>query len=138
MPTPKSSAQTLARPDGKKLIAENQLLRLPNPVKGRRYTVDFNAPEFTCLCPVSGLPDFATILIRYQPREWIVELKSLKLYFNAYRDQGIFHEAVVNVILDDLNGLLKPWEIEVTGDFNVRGNIKTIVTARETYGNSKK
>lgn len=124
-------SQTTARPDGKKLIAENRLVRLPNPVTGRRYTVDFKAPEFTCLCPVSGLPDFATILIRYQPRKWIVELKSLKLYFNGYRDRGIFHEAVVNVILDDLNSLLQPWEIEVTGDFNVRGNIKTIVTASE-------
>ncbi len=79
---------------------------------------------------MSGLPDFATIIIKYVPKDWCVELKSLKLYFNQYRDRGIFHEDVVNVILDDLVKLLKPREMEVTGDFNVRGNIKTIVRAR--------
>lgn len=78
---------------------------------------------------MSGFPDFATIYIDYVPREWCVELKSLKLYFNNYRNKGIFHEDVVNVILDDLVKLLDPWEITVVGDFNVRGNIKTVVTA---------
>jgi 7-cyano-7-deazaguanine reductase len=91
--------------------------------------VEFTCPEFTCVCPASGLPDFATIAIRYQPGPWCVELKSLKLYFNRFRDRGIFHEDVVNVILDDLTELLDPWEMGVVGDFNVRGNIKTIVRA---------
>lgn len=118
------------RPDGRKIIAESRLERFPNRTKVRRYTVEFTCPEFTCICPMSGFPDFATIHIRYVPREWCVELKSLKFYINQFRDRGIFHEDVVNVILDDLKKLLDPWELQVVGDFNVRGNIKTIVTAR--------
>ncbi len=118
------------RPDGARMIREAKLLRFANRVKVRRYTVEFSCPEFTCVCPASGFPDFATINIKYVPHEWCVELKSLKLYLNQYRDRGIFHEDVVNVILDDLVKLLDPWSIEVVGDFNVRGNIKTIVTAK--------
>jgi 7-cyano-7-deazaguanine reductase len=118
------------RPDGKKLIRESRLMRFKNRTSVRRYTIEFTCPEFTCVCPASGLPDFATIKIKYQPHEWCVELKSLKLYINKYRDRGIFHEDVVNVILDDLVNLLDPWEMEVVGDFSVRGNIKTVVTAR--------
>jgi 7-cyano-7-deazaguanine reductase len=79
---------------------------------------------------MSGFPDFATIHIQYVPKEWCVELKSLKLYMNKFRDRGIFHEDVVNVILDDIVQLLDPWEAEVIGDFNVRGNIKTVVRAK--------
>ena len=118
------------RPDGAKMIAEAKLMRFPNRVSVRKYTVEFSCPEFTCVCPASGFPDFATIQIRYVPREWCVELKSLKLYLNQYRDRGIFHEDVVNVILDDLVALLDPWKAEVIGDFNVRGNIKTVVRAQ--------
>lgn len=121
---------TNARPDGARIIAEAKLVRFANRTKHRRYTVEFNCPEFTCVCPASGFPDFATITIKYVPRDWCVELKSLKLYINQYRDRGIFHEDVVNVILDDLVQLLKPWEMEVVGDFNVRGNIKTIIRAK--------
>jgi 7-cyano-7-deazaguanine reductase len=117
-------------PLGTKLIQKAKLERFANRTKVRRYTVDFNCPEFTCLCPMSGFPDFATIKIKYVPRNWCVELKSLKLYLNQYRDRGVFHEDVVNIILEDLVKLLDPWEAEVIGDFNVRGNIKTIVTAR--------
>jgi 7-cyano-7-deazaguanine reductase len=120
---------TNIRPDGAKMIAEAKLERFPNRTKVRRYTVEFHCPEFTCVCPASGFPDFATIHIKYVPRDWCVELKSLKLYINQYRDRGIFHEDVVNVILDDLVGLLDPWEMDVVGDFNVRGNIKTVVSA---------
>ncbi len=117
------------RPDGARMIRDARLMRFANRTKVRRYTVEFSCPEFTCVCPASGFPDFATINIRYVPRDWCVELKSLKLYFNQYRTRGIFHEDVVNVILDDLVTLLDPWEMEVAGDFNVRGNIKTVVRA---------
>lgn len=117
------------RPDGAKLIRQAKLQRFANRTRHRRYSVEFTCPEFTCVCPASGFPDFATLHIKYVPRDWCVELKSLKLYINKYRDQGIFHEDVVNVVLDDLVKLLDPWQIEVVGDFNVRGNIKTIVRA---------
>lgn len=117
------------RPDGAQIIREARLVRFENRTKVRRYQVEFSCPEFTCVCPASGFPDFATIHIKYVPRDFCVELKSLKLYLNQYRDRGIFHEDVVNVILNDLVQLLDPWQIEVVGDFNVRGNIKTIVRA---------
>lgn len=125
----KSITMKNERPDGRKIIADARLERFPNRTKHRRYTVEFACPEFTCVCPASGFPDFATVHIKYVPREWCVELKSLKLYINQYRDRGIFHEDVANVILDDLVKLLDPWEMEVVGDFAVRGNIKTIVRA---------
>ena len=121
------------RPDGARMIQEAKLERFANRTQVRRYTVEFSCPEFTCVCPASGFPDFATIHIQYAPKEWCVELKSLKLYLNQYRDRGIFHEDVVNVILDDLIKLLDPWEIEVVGDFNVRGNIKTVVRASHLH-----
>lgn len=124
-----SIALSNERPDGAKIIREARLERFSNRTKVRRYEVEFSCPEFTCVCPASGFPDFATIHIKYVPREWCVELKSLKLYLNQYRDRGIFHEDVVNVILDDMVKLLDPWDIQVVGDFNVRGNIKTIVRA---------
>lgn len=120
------------RPDGARMIREARLERFANRTKVRRYEVEFACPEFTCVCPASGFPDFATIHIKYVPREWCVELKSLKLYLNQYRDRGIFHEDVVNVILDDMVKLLDPWDIQVVGDFNVRGNIKTIVRAEHS------
>ncbi len=124
-----TTALSPLRPDGAKLIAKAKLMRFQNRVNVRRYNVEFTCPEFTCVCPASGFPDFATLQIRYVPREWCVELKSLKLYLNQYRDRGVFHEDVVNIILDDLIKLLDPWEAVVVGDFNVRGNIKTVVTA---------
>ncbi|HLD99991.1 MAG TPA: preQ(1) synthase [Bdellovibrionota bacterium] len=132
-----SIALSTLRPDGAKLIREARLQRFPNRTKVRRYEVEFSCPEFTCVCPASGFPDFATLHIKYIPRNWCVELKSLKLYINQYRDRGIFHEDVVNVILDDLIRLLDPWEIEVVGDFNVRGNIKTVVRAKHSRGRGK-
>lgn len=105
------------------------LERFENRTKHRKYKVNFECPEFTCLCPKSGFPDFATITISYVPDQWCVELKSLKLYINQFRDKGIFHEDVTNEIMDDLIQLLEPHEIRVLGDFNVRGNIKTIITS---------
>lgn len=115
---------------GQKMIEEAQLERFENRTKHRRYTVEFSCPEFTCVCPRSGFPDFATLHIKYVPDQFCVELKSLKLYINKYRNQNVFHEDVVNIILDDLVKLLDPFELEVVGDFNVRGNIKTIIRAK--------
>lgn len=115
---------------GEKAIRENQLERFENRTLTRRYTVEFECPEFTCICPRSGFPDFATIRIKYVPHKWCVELKSLKLYINGFRDTRVFHEDVTNRILDDLVKLLDPWDIEVVGDFNVRGNIKTVITSK--------
>jgi 7-cyano-7-deazaguanine reductase len=112
------------------MIAESTLEAVPNDNRERDYEIDFSIPEFTCLCPRSNFPDFATIHIKYVPDERLVELKSLKLYINRFRDQEMFHETAVNRILDDLVNLLNPRYIEVVGDFNVRGNIKTVVTAR--------
>jgi 7-cyano-7-deazaguanine reductase len=101
-----------------------------NPRPGRDYQVKFVFPEFTSMCPVTGQPDFATITIDYVPGKLCVEMKSLKLYFLAYRNKGIFYEAVVNTILDDLVATLDPRDITVTGDFAVRGGTAGVVTAR--------
>jgi len=98
-----------------------------NPEKSRRYDIEFTCPEWTAVCPRSGFPDFGIITIKYQPKEKCVELKSLKLYINSYRNMAIFHEAAVNKIMNDLAEVLEPHWIEVSGDFNVRGNIKTII-----------
>ena len=102
----------------------------PNPKPERDYEIRFECPEFTCLCPATGQPDFATIRIRYTPNERCVELKSLKLYLWTYRDTGAFHEAVTNKILDDLVAVTSPRFMEVEGDFYVRGGITTVVVAR--------
>ncbi len=101
---------------------------MPNPAPDRAYVISCVSPEFTCLCPISGFPDFATIRLRYVPDRSIVELKSLKLYINRYRDEHAFHEAVINRICDDLVTCIAPRWIEVVGDFHVRGNIKTVIT----------
>jgi 7-cyano-7-deazaguanine reductase len=101
----------------------------PNPRPQREYEIAFECPEFTCLCPLTGQPDFATIRIRYTPDQLCVELKSFKLYLWSFRDQGAFHEAVTNQILDDLVAALHPIRMVVEGDFKVRGGIHTVVTA---------
>lgn len=100
-----------------------------NPQLGRDYTIRIDAPEFTCLCPKTGQPDFANFLIEYVPEQLCVELKSLKLYFWSFRDQGAFHEAVTNRVLDDLVSVTNPHFMRVTGRFNVRGGIYTTVVA---------
>src|SRR4051794_8395944 len=104
-----------------------------NPHPGRDYEIEFVFPEFTSVCPVTGQPDFATITVRYIPGRKCVEMKSLKLYFFSYRNKGIFYEAVVNTILDDLLAVLKPRYMQVTGEFAVRGGMVGTVTAE--YGN---
>jgi 7-cyano-7-deazaguanine reductase len=102
----------------------------PNPSPARDYEIRFECPEFTCVCPMTGQPDFAVIRINYVPDRLCVELKSLKLYLWSYRDEGAFHEAVTNRILDDLIGALRPRRAEVIGDFFVRGGIHTVIAAR--------
>lgn len=99
-----------------------------NPRPERDYEIHMECPEFTCICPRTGQPDFATIRIDYVPDKLCVELKSLKLYLWSYRDEGAFHEAVVNRILDDLVQACRPRKMTVTGDFNVRGGIRTTIT----------
>jgi 7-cyano-7-deazaguanine reductase len=120
----------------------------PNPYPGRDYDVRMECPEFTSLCPLGGIegdatdlraleggaPDFATIHIRYTPGAKCVELKSLKLYLWSYRNDGVFYERAVNRILDDLAAAVEPKSMEVTGDFAVRGGIKSIITARVEAG----
>ena len=104
-----------------------------NPASGRDYTIHMEIPEFTCLCPKTGQPDFATLLIDYVPDTLCVELKSLKLYVWSYRDQGAFHEAVTNRILDDLVKAVQPRFLRLTARFNVRGGIYTTVVAEHKH-----
>jgi 7-cyano-7-deazaguanine reductase len=109
---------------------QRALETFPNPNPERDYEIRFECPEFTCLCPMTGQPDFATIRISYTPDRTCVELKSLKLYLWSFRNEGAFHEAATNKILDDLLTALKPRRCEVTGDFLIRGGIHTVVVAR--------
>jgi 7-cyano-7-deazaguanine reductase len=109
-----------------------QLDTFPNSHPARDYEIAFDCPEFTCLCPLTGQPDFAHFTIRYVPNERCVESKSLKLYLWSYRNEGAFHEKVTNTILDDLVRAVAPRWMEVVGRFNVRGGIGAIVTA--THG----
>ena len=101
----------------------------PNPRPGRDYEIEIRCPEFTSVCPKTGLPDFGEIQINYIPGEVCLELKALKYYIVSFRDKGIFYEAVTNQILDDLVGACKPKRMTVVGDFSVRGGISTSVTA---------
>ncbi|HYX41184.1 MAG TPA: preQ(1) synthase [Pyrinomonadaceae bacterium] len=101
----------------------------PYEYVGREIKINFELPEFTCICPFSDFPDFANIKLSYVPNERCVELKSLKLYINSFRAVKIFHEHVINVILEDFVAACDPLSVELEGDFNVRGNIKTVVRA---------
>jgi 7-cyano-7-deazaguanine reductase len=109
--------------------ASKTLETFDNPNPERDYEISFECPEFTCLCPRTGQPDFATIRIRYVPDRLCVELKSLKLYLWSFRDEGHFHEAVTNRILGDLVKTTRPRRMTVVGDFYIRGGIHTVVTA---------
>ncbi len=100
-----------------------------NPRPGRDFTIRIDIPEFTCLCPMTGQPDFATITIEYVPNKLCVELKSLKLYMWSFREQGAFHEAVTNEMLDDIVKVISPNFIRIRAEFNVRGGIYTTVIA---------
>jgi 7-cyano-7-deazaguanine reductase len=112
---------------GEKEIQKTKLELWDNPHPDRDYEIDISFPEFTCLCPRSGYPDFATFNIKYVPDKKIVELKSLKLYLNSFRNIYIGHEDSANTIFNELNKKLKPRYMEITGDFNPRGNVKTVI-----------
>jgi len=102
----------------------------PYEFSGREIKISFEIPEFTAICPFSDFPDFATIRLDYVPNELCVELKSLKLYINSFRNVKIFHEHVINIILEDFVKACDPLSVEIEGDFHVRGNIKTVVRAK--------
>jgi 7-cyano-7-deazaguanine reductase len=104
----------------------------PNPQPERDYEISISCPEFTSVCPKTGLPDFGEIRINYSPNERCIELKALKYYLIEFRNKGIFYEAVTNQILDDLVSVCAPRRMTVVGDFSVRGGIKTVVTASYT------
>ena len=115
---------------GEKKIKQTVLEIWDNPSPERDYEIAVDFPEFTCLCPRSGYPDFAIIRIQYVPDQKIVELKSLKLYLNAFRNLYISHEEATNKIYAEIQKRLKPRFLEVIGDFNPRGNVKTVVKVR--------
>lgn len=123
---------------GEKSIKHARLETWENPHSERDYEIDISFSEFTCLCPRSGYPDFATIRIKYVPGEKIVELKSLKLYLNSYRDLSISHEESTNRIFAELQKKLKPRFLEVVGDFNPRGNVKTVIRVSTESGKAQK
>ena len=114
---------------GERLIADAEIICFPNPSSNRDYEVSIELPEFTCKCPFSGYPDFAVIRLLYQPFEKVIELKSLKLYINSYRDTCISHEKVTNKILDDIVSVSNPSWIQIEADFSPRGNVHTIIRA---------
>lgn len=120
---------------GEREIADSKLISFENPNKGRCYEISVDMPEFTCLCPFSGYPDFAKIFLKYQPGEKVLELKSLKLYVNSYRNRKISHEEVANQIMDDLVAEIFPEWMELEADFNPRGNIHMVV--RVCHGRKK-
>ncbi|MFH1810443.1 MAG: preQ(1) synthase [Pseudomonadota bacterium] len=109
---------------------QQHLETFDNPAPGRDYLIAFDCPEFTCLCPLTGQPDFAHLYVRYVADHTCIELKSLKLYLWSYRDRGAFHEKVTNTILDDIVAAIAPRFCEVHGAFFVRGGIATTVVAR--------
>ena len=110
-----------------------QIETFPNPFPGRDYTIEMECQEFTCLCPKTGQPDFATLYISYVPDKLCIELKSLKIYLVSYRNEGGFHEKLTNIILDDLVSSCRPRTMKIVGDFNVRGGIHTTVTVEHLF-----
>lgn len=117
---------------GEIAIEQAELEAWDNPYPDRDYLIEITFPEFTCLCPRSGYPDFATIKISYIPKDKIVELRSLKLWLNKFRHRYISHEAATNEIFDALWNLLKPKKLKIVGDFHPRGNVHTVVTVEKT------
>ncbi|MFN3361541.1 MAG: preQ(1) synthase [Pseudanabaenaceae cyanobacterium] len=115
---------------GEEAIAKAALTTFPNPRPGREYEIHITLPEYTCKCPFSGYPDFATIYLTYVPNQVLVELKAIKLYINSYRDRYISHEEAINQILDDFVAAADPLRVHIKGDFNPRGNVHTVVEVR--------
>ena len=116
------------------MSSTDALETFPNPRPQRDYEIEIDCPEFTSMCPKTGLPDFGTIRIRYVPDALCLELKAIKFYLLGYRNQGIFYEAATNKILDDLVGACQPRRMTVVGDFTARGGITTKVTAEYARG----
>ncbi len=112
---------------GEIAIENATLTTFPNPRPGREYEIHITLPEYTCKCPFSGYPDFATIYLTYVPNQLLVELKAIKLYINSYRDRFISHEEAINQILDDFVEAADPLRVHIKGDYNPRGNVHTIV-----------
>ncbi len=121
---------------GERVIENAQLICFDNPNTTRPYEITINLPEFTCKCPFSGYPDFATLKLIYQPDKKVIELKSIKLYINSFRNISISHEEVINRILDDLVESCSPLWMELEADFNPRGNVHMII--RASHGLKKK
>ncbi len=120
---------------GERLISDSELISFPNPSPERAYQISIELPEFTCQCPFSGYPDFAVIRLLYQPNQKVLELKSIKLYINSFRNIKISHEEVANKILNDFVSIVNPYWMQIEADFNPRGNVHTIVKA--THGKKK-
>ncbi len=120
-------ARTLKK--GELEIRKSKLTVVENKYPHRDYEISITLPEFTCLCPMTGYPDFAVIRVRYIPDKTLIELKSLKLYINRFRNDSLFHEEAVNRILEDLVACCRPRWMELVGDFNARGNVKTVIRA---------
>ncbi len=120
---------------GERLISDAEIICFPNPSKENDYEISIEFPEFTCQCPFSGYPDFAIIKLMYQPLEKVLELKSLKLYINSYRNQRISHEEVTNKILNDFVLASNPSWMQIESDFNPRGNVHTLI--RASFGKRK-
>ncbi len=117
---------------GERAIAEAELICFENPNQSRPYEISIELPEFTCLCPFSGYPDFAVLRLLYQPAEKVLELKAIKLYINSFRERRISHEQVANQILDDLVNASSPVWMQLEADFNPRGNVHMVI--RVTHG----
>lgn len=131
---PRPAPVAMLRPSIMSTQPSRTLETFPNPKPERDYVIRFECPEFTCVCPKTGQPDFATIRVEYVPDALCVELKSWKLYLWSYRNEGAFHEAVTNRILDDLVAAIKPRRARIEGDFMVRGGIHTVVVAEHHAG----
>jgi 7-cyano-7-deazaguanine reductase len=127
--TSKSDLKRLKVLGGKKIVSGQKLETFPNHHPERDYWVTMHTEEFTCVCPLTGQPDFAKLQIRYIPEKLVLESKSLKLYLHSFRNQGTFHEHVVNVILDDIVTALAPRSCKITADFAVRGGIGISIEA---------
>ena len=129
-------AQPPALKYGERIIQECQLITFPNPRIGRRYEIQITLPEFTCKCPFSGYPDFATLAVSYCPDRLVLELKALKLYINHFRDRTISHEEVVNLILDEMVAACDPLWMKIRADFNPRGNVHTVIEVQHEKAQS--
>jgi len=136
-----SSLAESSVPEGEQSAVPTQPSReietIPNPEPGRDYEIQMTCPEFTCLCPRTGQPDFATLTLTYVPDRLCIELKSLKLYLWSFRNEGHFHEAVANRILDDLVRACQPRSMKLVADFYVRGGIHTVITATHQANDRK-